>query len=172
MLGGQLSQYHSMYEKFLSAAKKHLFFRPMTADNRDVLVSGTARIMVSGEEKLDPEGQHLTCFIGGLVGISSRIFKLPEDLQVAKKLVDGCIWAYETCPNGIMPELFRSWPCPDSNECLWDENEWYKGIIQHGASVDSSVAPGNDKQLAEMLIGRMNLPKGFTDVRDTSYLLR
>jgi mannosyl-oligosaccharide alpha-1,2-mannosidase len=173
MLGGTNVQYRSMYEKFADAAKEHLFFRPVIPPkDRDVLISGTTRKLVNGDFKLDPEGQHLTCFVGGLFGIGSKIFKRPNDLTVAKKLVDGCTWAYEASPNGIMPELFRTWPCSDAKKCAWDEKEWYKGVIQHGASIDSSIKPKTDDETAQLIIERMKLPKGFTDVRDTRYILR
>lgn len=173
MLGGNNLQYRSMYEKFADAAKETLFFRPLIPDkNREVLIAGTTRKLVNGELKLDPEGQHLTCFIGGLLGVGSKIFKRPNDLAVAKKLVDGCVWAYEASPNGIMPELFRTWPCSDPENCVWDEKEWYNGVVNHGASVDSSVRPKSNDEFAQMIIKRMKLPKGFTDVRDTRYILR
>jgi mannosyl-oligosaccharide alpha-1,2-mannosidase len=173
MLGGNSAQYRSMYEKFADAAKKHLFFRPMIpSTNRDILISGTVRKLVNGDFKLDPEGQHLTCFMGGVLAIGSKIFKRPNDLTVSKKLVDGCIWAYETAPNGIMPELFRTWPCPDPENCVWDEKEWYTGVVHHGATMDSSIKPKNNDEMAQIIIERMKLPKGFTDVRDTRYILR
>ncbi|KIW02077.1 uncharacterized protein PV09_06571 [Verruconis gallopava] len=173
MLGGTLVQYQTMYEKFVAAAKKHLFFRPMIPDkSRDILISGTVRKLVNGDYKLDPEGQHLTCFVGGLLGIGARIFKRPNDLLVAKKLVDGCIWAYQVSPNGIMPELFRTWPCADPENCPWDEGKWYDGVLYHGPSIDSSIKPSTNEEHAKLIIERMKLPKGFTDVRDARYILR
>jgi mannosyl-oligosaccharide alpha-1,2-mannosidase len=162
MLGGNKNQYH-------------IFFRPMIPDrNREVLIAGTTRKTLYGDGsfKLDPEGQHLTCFLGGLFGIASRIFERPEDLVVAKKLVDGCVWAYEASPNGIMPEILRTWPCPKAKDCPWDEEEYFKGVVTHGPSVDSAIKPKGNAELAKQFIARNGLPQGFTDVRDTRYILR
>jgi mannosyl-oligosaccharide alpha-1,2-mannosidase len=176
MLGGAMPQYRTMYEKFASAAEKHIFFRPMIPDtSRELLIAGTLRKTAYDGAfafRLDPEGQHLTCFLGGLYGIGSRIFDRPEDLVVAKKLVDGCVWAYESAPNGIAPEIFRAWPCQDANHCPWNETEYLKGVISHSPSVESASHPRNSGGLAKAYIDRNNLPKGFTAVGDTRYVLR
>jgi len=71
-----------------------------------------------------------------------------------------------------MPELFRTWPCPDPENCVWDKEEWYKGIVQHSASGDSRPIVQTTAEVAQMMIGRLNLPIGFTDVRDGRYILR
>lgn len=175
MLGGNKLQYRTMYEKFADTAKKHLLFRPMIPDSkRELLIAGTTRRTIYGnnEFKLDAEGQHLTCFLGGVYAVGSKIFNRPDDLVVAKKLVDGCVWAYEASPNGIAPELWRMWPCPDPTNCPWDEQEYYKGVVAHGPSVDSAIRPKTNEELARQFIERNTLRPGFTDVRDTRYILR
>src|SRR5690625_4350810 len=103
MLGGQSAQYRKMYEDSMETAKKYLLFRPATVDADDILISGSVR--ASGGMKkpvLNPGGQHLTCFVGGMVGIGAKIFNRPEEVSVARKLTDGCIWAYENTPTGVM----------------------------------------------------------------------
>ena len=94
-----------MYTSFIEKAKEHIFFRPMVK-NRDILISGMTTVETSGDIKLKPEGQHLSCFVGGMVALASKVFGRPDDLDVARKLVDGCVWAYESTPSGIMPEVF------------------------------------------------------------------
>lgn len=175
MLGGDKAQYRTMYEKFANTAKKHILFRPMIPDaKRELLIAGTTRrtIYGNGEFKFDAEGQHLTCFLGGTYAIASKIFNRPDDLAIAKKLVDGCIWAYEASPNGIAPEIWRMWPCKDHENCPWDEQEYYKGVVTHGPSVDSAIKPKSNEELARQFIHRNTLAPGFTDVRDTRYILR
>jgi mannosyl-oligosaccharide alpha-1,2-mannosidase len=172
MLGGLAPQYRSMYEKFIEAAKKHLFFRPLTPDNRHVLISGTTKVLDDYTLALDSEGQHLTCFTGGMVGIASKIFNRPQDMETAKRLVEGCIWAYQSTPTGIMPELFKTVPCLDPKSCVWDRNAWYGGITRHQASQDSSLPKKTLKERAEELIEALHLPEGFTLVHDTRYNLR
>jgi mannosyl-oligosaccharide alpha-1,2-mannosidase len=56
-----------------------------------------------------------------MMGIAAKIFGREGDLEVAKKLVDGCMWAYDSMPSGIMPEVFSMVACGDTKSCPWDE---------------------------------------------------
>lgn len=124
LLAGLSSQPRKLYEYAIDVAKKHLFFRPMTKDEADILVSGDAR--VDGASILrDPRGQHLSCFAGGMVGIAAQIFGRQEDLEIARRLVDGCVWAYDSMPSGIMPEVFNMVACGDTKSCPWDEKVYF-----------------------------------------------
>jgi mannosyl-oligosaccharide alpha-1,2-mannosidase len=162
-----------MYERVIETANKHLFFRPMVQDNAQILLSGTAKFRASvGDIKLDAEGQHLTCFAGGMVAIAAKIFERPQDLKLGKQLVDGCVWAYNSTATGIMPELFRMVPCEDREHCPWNESAWYFGVNAHQPSLDSSIAPKNPEDRAKQLIQQERLPPGFTDIRDRRYILR
>jgi len=53
------------------------------------------------------EAQHLGCFAGGMVGIGARMFSHEEDMATARKLMEGCLWAYENARGGIMPEILE-----------------------------------------------------------------
>lgn len=110
-----------MYEKCIEVFKKHIFYRPMLLDNTNVPVSGNVHVgYESGQVELDPEVQHLACFTGGMVDLAAKIFNRPQDSDVARRLVDGCIWAYGSTITGIMPESFRVVPCETSDNCEWD----------------------------------------------------
>jgi len=170
MLGGLESQYQTMYEAAIEAAKTHLFFRPMTPENHDILLSGTAMFDVDEKIQLDPLGQHLTCFVGGAVAVASKIFSRPDDFHVARKLVDGCIWAYNSTLTGIMPELFRVVPCADPNNCDWNKQEWYNKINRVYKAEDEHPMPLDER--AEMLIQLFHLPPGFTEIKERKYILR
>ena len=43
-----------------------------------------------------------------------------EELETARKLTDGCVWAYQNTPSGIMPEIFHVEACPDPDSCTWE----------------------------------------------------
>ena len=102
-----------MYLKAIEVVKRHVFYRPMLPDARDVLLSGNVRIdHASGNPVLDAEGQHLACFVGGMVELASKIFDRPQDMDVGRRLVDGCVWAYSVTSTGIMPESFHAIPLP------------------------------------------------------------
>lgn len=160
LLGGGQLQYRRMYESAIKAAKQGMFFRPMVPENRDILISGMLKITEQGPI-LKPEGQHLVCFAGGMVAIGAKIFELQGDLEIARKLVDGCIWAYESMPSGIMPETFSMIPC--NNQCEWDTEKWMAEI--KGAAMGNEI-------LMNQIMRDDKLPQGFTSIANPTYLLR
>lgn len=127
LLGGLEDKYRKMYEMAIETSKKYLFFRPMLPDNRDILLSGSVAIRGELDEDnllLQPEGTHLTCFVGGMLAIGSKIFNRSNDLDLARKLTDGCVWAYEATTTGIMPEHYLVVPCRNGVQCTWNETRY------------------------------------------------
>ena len=54
LLGGRSTQYRSLYETAIDTAKKHLFFRPMTPNEDDILISGNVRVESLTKIQLNP----------------------------------------------------------------------------------------------------------------------
>ncbi|KAL7942763.1 glycoside hydrolase family 47 protein [Trichoderma barbatum] len=163
LIGGQLPMYQEMYENAATTATKHNLFRPMTPKNEDILISGSVKA-ANGAVSLDPQGQHLVCFLGGLMALGGKMFNRPQDLSAATKLVDGCVWTYKALPHGIMPETFNMLPCPSPDACSWDEAAWKKEVVRRANDVGSSSA--------DDIIKRDRLPQGFTSIPDRRYILR
>ena len=137
LLGGLSRQYRTMYEDAMDAVRKKLMFRPMTRDGRDILSVGTFSMAsnhviigtpTARKTTMVYEGTHLTCFAGGMFAIGAKIFDIPSDLDIAKKLTDGCIWAYESTTTGIMPEIFEVVPCESITDCAWNETRWREAL--------------------------------------------
>ena len=173
--GQEGPQLRKMYQDAIGAAEKYLFFRPMTEKGEDVLLSGNAR---SGTHNitLEPQGQHLACFTGGMVGIGAKLFNRPEDLDVAKRLVGGCVWAYNAMATHLMPELFYTKPChtgiskPEPGACNWNETAWFEAVLMRN-HLERKEDPPTQQQLREFAAARA-LPAGFTDIVDRRYMLR
>ena len=168
LLGGFTEQYKEMYELAIIAVKNYIFFRPMLPDNKDILVSGSATVRKDQTVEIDPRGQHLGCFTGGMVGIGAKIFDRPEEMAIARKLVDGCIWAYDSLITGIMPEVFHMVRCEDPSSCDWDERKWHEAI----ASFDRVDEEDTPMERIDQIIKDKRLPKGFSDISDRRYILR
>ena len=137
----------------------------MTPDGDDILFAGSVDVQTtshSSEIKLNPEVQHLTCFVGGMVAIGAKIFGHDEDLELARRLVDGCTWAYDTMPGGIMPEIMHTIPCPTLDRCKWDEQRWLQEV----------EARGDGNTDVQETIRQNHLPPGVTKIDDTRYGLR
>lgn len=132
MLSGLVTKYQEMYETAIDVAKKNLIFRVMIPDEkREILVSGTMHVSVANNDeeamtyRLAHGGSHLTCFVGGMFALGAKLFDRKEDMDIAAKLTDGCVWAYEMTASGIMPESFNALACADRKECKWNETKWW-----------------------------------------------
>ncbi len=140
LLGGLEEKYQTMYEMAIEATKEKLLFRPMIPDEkRHILQAGL--IKATGKEKpienidnpnFKPEGTHLTCFVGGMFAVGAKIFNREADMDLARKLTDGCVWAYEATTTGIMPESYLSVQCPDPDHCPWNETLWHEKLDPYG----------------------------------------
>ena len=136
-----------MYESAIDAATRYMFFRPMTPQDSDILLSGTIDTKQEGEPNTKPHVEHLSCFSGGMLDIGAKMFNRPQDLEIGRKLVDGCIWAYGNTPTGIMAEASQLIACPKTGPCLWNQRKWRSGT------------------------SRVDMP-GFAGVSDRRYILR
>lgn len=133
LLGGLEPVYRSMYEMAADAAIKHLIYRPMIKDeDRAILQSGLYRTAGQGgnqyQSHFQAEGTHLTCFTGGMFALGAQIFERKEDLEIASKLTDGCVWAYEATKTGVMPEMFTAVRCKEWQTCPWNETQWHEMV--------------------------------------------
>jgi mannosyl-oligosaccharide alpha-1,2-mannosidase len=153
LLGALEPKYETMSKGFMDTADKHLFFRPMVPGGEDILISGNVNVFDNQEPALDPESEHLACFIGGSFALAGRLFNRPGDVETGAKLTRGCIYAYQAFPTGIMPERYNMVVCESRTQCRWDEEKWVK-------------ERGKRPQWKE------HLPKGFTTAKDPRYLLR
>lgn len=177
LLGGLDDRYKVMYHKLITAAQKYLFYRPLVPGNLNILFSGNAAMNDDGKVTTDLQGQHLTCFASGMVGIASKIFDRPDEMRVAKQLVDGCVWAYNSTPTGLMPETFHVASChvgtdvPFGDLCDWTDLKWFEAVArQHGPHAG---LPG--KGLAESgkaLVEQHSLLPAYTKWGDNRYILR
>jgi len=172
MLGGLVEQPRKMYETVIEVAKKYMFFRPLNPDNEELLISGELRVANDGRIDLNTRGQHLGCFVGGMVGIGSKIFNRPEELEIAKQITNGCVWAYSSQVNGVAPEIFTVIGCkPDEpGNCDWSEEKWHKAVQEVNVSEKS---PGQTiEEQVLLVIQDHRLAPGFTHIGDRRYILR
>lgn len=135
LLGGLEGVYQRMYEAAMETTKAHLLFRPMLQDDRNILLSGAVKTSGQLDDPLKtvlrPEGTHLTCFAGGMFALGAKIFKRDGDMEIAKKLTDGCVWAYEATATGIMPEHYLAVPCKSQERCAWNETLYHEALDPH-----------------------------------------
>ncbi|KAI4145266.1 MAG: hypothetical protein LQ341_002434 [Variospora aurantia] len=172
LLGGLTQQYRKMYEATLTPITKHIFFRAMNPENEEILVSGSVRVNENaGAIVPDFKAQHLGCFTGGMVGIGAKIFDRPDDLQTARRLVDGCIWVYDHTQTGIMPEIFQMVPCKD-DLCKWDEDWWLRAVGIRTDKIEEVFQSMTEVAKGRWVAENQRLPQGFSSIPDRRYILR
>lgn len=166
LIGGLQPMYEKLYTRSMQVAIKHNIYKPMTPDEADILMSGNVRVEISEPPALDPQGQHLVCFAGGMFALGGKLFKDESHVKIGQKLTDGCIWVYKAFPLGIGPETYSMVPCPlRDSPCKWDEKRWKDEVKKYENS-------GKWGMEAEPVIKEMRLPKGFTSIGDRRYILR
>lgn len=131
LLGGLEEKYKGLYLGTMDAVKDYMLYRPMIPqEDRSILFSAKVGTYGHPENKEDRvmtyEVTHLTCFLGGMVGMGAKLFDLSDDMSIAERLSDGCVWAYDATASGIMPEDARAVPCESVTNCTWDESLWHR----------------------------------------------
>ncbi|RMZ91268.1 hypothetical protein DV736_g1506, partial [Chaetothyriales sp. CBS 134916] len=205
LLGGLNDQYKAMYETAMQVIRSDFLFQPMTKDEADILflakktISPEAQNTANREETVW-EGSHLGCFAGGMVGLGAKLFNIPTDMDLAVKLTDACVWAYQSTPLGVMPESFELVPCEDPLlSCKWNETRWHHYLdpylygrfqavdefntkqealrptdanpVQNSTLFHPKVALSHDKYVAAR-IAEERLPPGYTIIHSSEYKLR
>lgn len=169
LLNGVLEQPRRMYERFIGVAKENIFFKVLNPLNEPLLMSGDVHSYgLPGKEtfSLLTRSQHLTCFTGGMVALGSKIFDRPSDVETARQLTDGCVWAYDSTASGIMPEVFDVIQCNCSAlpSCEWHEGIWKKRI--------PGLSSNADEEEVERYLGNYGLMPGIIQISDARYILR
>ncbi|KAF2180611.1 glycoside hydrolase family 47 protein [Zopfia rhizophila CBS 207.26] len=167
LLGGQEPVYEKLYRDAAAMIDKHMLFRPMLPDSEpgeDLLICGDVHANDLESIKLDPEMQHLTCFVGGFFALAGRLFKNEHHVDLGAKLTEGCIWAYKSMPTGIMPEIFDVVACDSRSSCPWNQTKYEEEVLRRASSKHDGDFEAAFKELG--------IPKGFSAIRDKRYLLR
>lgn len=164
LLGGLEPVYQKLYEDSMDMVNKHMLFRPMVPGEEDILISGNVRAESANNTEMEPEGQHLTCFVGGMFALGGRLFNNKHHVDIGARLAKGCIYTYKALPIGIMPEMFVMFPCASRKNCPWEQKKWEDEVIKRTFPVylkDVNRAVRTER-----------LPPGFTAIRDRRYILR
>lgn len=152
LLQGSEKKYEIMSKTFLDTADKYFLFRPMVPSGEDILMPGNINI-VNGTPTLDPETEHLACFVGGMFGLAGKLLNRKDYLDNGIKLTNGCVYAYRSFPTGMMPERIDMAPCEDRSHCPWQEVLW-------------------EYERKKRPEWKPHLPVGFTTAKDPRYILR
>lgn len=114
LLNGGSPLYQDLYENTIDAATENFMYKPLVEGDPDILFMGSLLYQGNNFWRYDNSMSHLTCFVGGMYALGSKVFNRPSDLDLARKLTDGCVWAYNITDTGVMPEWFSVRRCPSA----------------------------------------------------------
>lgn len=63
-----------------------------------------------------------------MYGLGGKLFSREGDIETAKKLTNGCVWAYQSTLSGIMPEAEHVVPCSSLERCEFNKTRWYEAL--------------------------------------------
>lgn len=206
LLGGLEEKYKKLHIDTVKAVDEYLMYRPMIKDDDNKWDILFPAVMVSNDDtdkdlQATYEIAHLTCFVGGMYGMGGKVFGRPQDVETAKKLADGCVWAYSMTASGIMPEHAILIPCPTLEKCEFNQTLWYDELDMSKEDRDRRVAEWDEKygsnatktvtdeaddaesayiptrpqthlEYVEKQIQSFHLPPGFSAVGSRHYILR
>ncbi|KAJ5163305.1 uncharacterized protein N7500_005135 [Penicillium coprophilum] len=173
LLGGQIPMYRKMYEDATLTAVVHNLFRPMNPQGKDMLLPGSVRVTMTengnSQRHLEAKMQYRSCFAGGMFALGGALLDIPTHQEISHKLVDGCIWAHQVIPLGIMPEAFDVVPCASPISCPWSERLWKQEVWKEANSLEPEPNPNLN---VDTFIKDHRLPKGIIGIPDAAYELR
>jgi mannosyl-oligosaccharide alpha-1,2-mannosidase len=154
LTGGNLPQYAQLYKNAIDSMKKNMLFQTVNSTN---LYLPTYNLKTN---KRNLKMDHLTCFVPGMLAIGSKVFDRPEDLEIARRLLDTCVTMYRTTPTGLSPEVWTiKNPIPfNTTQRLW----WNPFATQN------SSMPAYSE---DMIRRTIQIPSDM-QAYDTRYLLR
>lgn len=175
LLKGGEEKYIPLYENMVAAAKENLVFKPWVENNKDILFVGSKKLSLSGETE-DNEMTHLSCFTGGMFALGGRILGRPEDVELGKKITEGCVWAYNRTRTGVMPETFYVRRCPQGQEddCEFDLEKVlaYDELHRPVPAMPTQIPIDDGEGGMRWGVSRMwDMPRSFLQ-GDPRYLLR
>ncbi|GJJ78582.1 hypothetical protein EMPS_10941 [Entomortierella parvispora] len=102
--------YKQMFLTVVDTIKEYMVSRP---DNGgDYAIIGAVQ---SSSKTIDPEMEHLSCFIAGSLAMGAKYFDRPEDLTLAKQVAEGCYQGYHNSATGLGPEVMKFDAVPGTN---------------------------------------------------------
>ncbi|GAA5795493.1 hypothetical protein HPULCUR_000851 [Helicostylum pulchrum] len=165
-----------MYEQSIDSMKSHML----------VQVPGVKFLYLTPydtDRKLKTNAMdHLTCFVPGMLAIGSKIFNRPDDMKVARGLLDTCVHMYRSSNTHLSPEIwsvgkdavqYNAMTYGKSEEELTEARSWKswrnRNIVRPPPPPPKKQEP--IQKFSRVLDDVPDTPDG-TVIYDTRYLLR
>ncbi|KAF9908935.1 hypothetical protein EC991_009234 [Linnemannia zychae] len=106
LLDGKVPKFRQMFETAIDSMKKYMVLRPDNGSQEYAIFGQTH----TGSKAIEPNMEHLACFISGSLAMGSKYFDRPDDLVLARQIAEGCYRGYHNTATGLGPEamLFQN----------------------------------------------------------------
>ncbi|KAG2232457.1 hypothetical protein INT48_005174, partial [Thamnidium elegans] len=176
LVDGTVPQFGRMYEQSIDSMKSHML----------VQLPGAKFLYLTpydADRKLKTNAMdHLTCFVPGMLAIGSKIFNRPDDMKVAKGLLETCVHMYRSSNTHLSPEIwsvgkdsvpYNAMTYGKSEEELVNARSWKNWRNRHVATPPSPPPKKQEpiQKFSRVLEDVPETPDGSV-IYDTRYLLR
>ncbi|OAD80912.1 glycoside hydrolase family 47 protein [Phycomyces blakesleeanus NRRL 1555(-)] len=100
LLDGSVRQYSRMYIEAIDNMKIHMLQQ----------LPGTSLLFLppfdTRKKTFKKSMDHLTCFAPGMLAMGATLLDRPEDMIIAKGLLETCVYMYRTSSTGLCPETW------------------------------------------------------------------
>ncbi|KAI8378293.1 glycoside hydrolase [Choanephora cucurbitarum] len=164
---GRTSMYSTLYKEAIDSMKSNMLAQ----------VPGKALLFLPPFEvranRRAYSMDHLTCFVPGMLAMGSKVLNRPEDLSIAKGLLDTCIHMYRSTATNLSPEVwafdevvgYDPLTYGKSEDEVWGSSTWLSWLRVQRPNLKAKTWNGT-------LNKPIDLPKDFVKHIDVQYLLR
>ncbi|KAI8606411.1 class I alpha-mannosidase [Dissophora ornata] len=103
LLDGKPAEYKQSFETAVDSIKKYMTMLPDNG-SRDYVVLG---LVNAGTKNVEPDMEHLACFMAGSLAMGSEYFDRPQDMVLAKQVAEACYLGYRHSVTGLAPEAMK-----------------------------------------------------------------
>ncbi|KAG2215703.1 hypothetical protein INT46_003915 [Mucor plumbeus] len=162
LVDGAIPQYGRMYTQSIRSMKQYMLRQIPGYDMLMLPPFNTQK--KSHKNAMD----HLTCFVPGMLAMGAKTFNEPEDMEIAKGLLETCVFMYRTTKTGLSPENWIVSKTEEYNPLTFNKTKdelksmrdwWYDNELQN-----SLIKKQNNETLDEELPGQID--KEQTIVKD------
>ncbi|KAG0282795.1 hypothetical protein BGZ96_000127 [Linnemannia gamsii] len=125
LLDGKAPKFREMFEKAANSIKKYMVMRPENG-SQDYAILGHVN---SASKNIEPDMEHLACFMSGSLAMGAKYFDRPDDLVLARQVAQGCFLGYHQSATGLGPEAAKFVTSAQSGKFIPDAETFFSSPL-------------------------------------------
>ncbi|KAI9361968.1 glycoside hydrolase [Pilaira anomala] len=145
LMDGSEPQYGRMYTQSIKSMKRYMLRQVPEYDL--LLLPPYDTQHMTHKNTMD----HLTCFVPGMLAMGSITFNEPEDMEIAKGLLETCVYMYRTTETGLSPESWSLSKTVPYNPVTFNKTKSDLETLRNWWYDDETVNPLIQKKMEKKL---------------------